>query len=1031
MKTIAKTAPLALLGVALIAAVTTLLALGPFISGKSAHGQLGITVGIDMDPLDMQLPADSANSCTGPGAGPWPAGQGTCTLGTIDRCVSVANVAGTDFKIDLFVQSLDNGWLNFNDNLNFPQGTVIEQADDVTTATVVLQAQSVGSAVINFGAATPDTVSPHSVAVSENGTAEVGAIAGATVARITMRVAPAAANGLYNLYLDGPPLGAYIDKDGSVYTLAQILDGGTGGLHVGGYGQVALGVACPGAVTNADVAIASQQVRASDCTSAPPTQIGAATPTTLCLHKSLVNNGPTTPVDVSITASATGAADCTITAAPANPTSQTGLTSTPVPVDEKFTVNCSQPSLHTFAFNNGIVVTTANVTDPNTANNSASTPLSMNVIASADAAIASQALVTPPTQININTNTQLTLRKTLHNNGTFGPVSVSIIPNATPPAGCTATASGTNPTSASLPVSVDVVVDEVWTISCSQPSTHAFSFGDTIAVTTAHVVDPTPANNTASTPFSVDVIASADAAISSQALVSPPSQINQGQNVNVTLRKTLHNNGTFGPVSVSITPSATPPAGCTANPSGTNPTSANLPVSADVVVDEAWTINCSQVGAKSFSFDNAIAVTTPHVVDPTPANNSASTPLPVTVVPPEAQADVKITSQSLLSPPAQIDASQSVDVTLRKTLHNNGPAGPVDVSITASAVAPAGCTATPGASNLTSATLPVSVAQTVDEVWTLHCTAPSTHAFTFNNAIAITTPNTNDPNTLNNSASTPLSVDVIATADAKITAQSLVNPPTQITQGQNVPVTLRKTLHNNGPFGPANVSITASAVAPTGCTATPSPSNPASASLAVSAAQTVDEAWTINCSQTGSKSFSFDNAIAVTTPHVNDPDTSNNSASTPLGVTVVPAATPTPTPTPPPGVIDYGVVHLVPPGSSFSLGRSGLHLSIYNAVVKNFGTVRDGPASLTLNVNPVNPSCHAPVVFPASSSVTLNPGSQTARLFAVLFFSCDDPSPSPDYIVTAKVSAPGDSNPANDTATATVDVRKPQGSWWW
>ena len=245
---------------------------------------------------------------------------------------------------------------------------------------------------------------------------------------------------------------------------------------------------------------------------------------------------------------------------------------------------------------------------------------------------------------------------------------------------------------------------------------------------------------------------------------------------------------------------------------------------------------------------------------------------------------MKIVGQEILTPPTQMNTSEDTQVTLRKTLHNNGPDGPVDVSIAASAVAPAGCTATPAPANPTTATLEVSVAQTVDEVWTLHCTAPSTHAFTFNNAISVTTSGATDPVPGNNSASTPLSLDVIASADAKITGQALLSPPVELTQGVNTNVTLRKTLHNNGPFGPVDVSITANGVAPAGCTATPSGTNPTSANLPTSVAQTVDEVWTLNCTETGLKSFSFDNAIAVTTAHVNDPDGANNSASTTLNV---------------------------------------------------------------------------------------------------------------------------------------------------
>jgi len=138
---------------------------------------------------------------------------------------------------------------------------------------------------------------------------------------------------------------------------------------------------------------------------------------------------------------------------------------------------------------------------------------------------------------------------------------------------------------------------------------------------------------------------------------------------------------------------------------------------------------------------------------------------------------VKIVGQEILTPPTQMDVSTNTNVTLRKTLHNNGPDGPVDVSIAASAVAPTGCTATPAGTNPTSATLAVSVAQTVDEVWTLHCTGPSTHVFTFNNAISLTTPSATDPAPGNNSASTQLNVDVIGSADAKIVSQALVSPP--------------------------------------------------------------------------------------------------------------------------------------------------------------------------------------------------------------------------------------------------------------
>ena len=853
----------------------------------------GVIVGIDMDTTDNSCPQGVA----GVGA--------NCTLGTLDaptdRCASVA--AGAQVVFDVFLEDLDtdshlgqaydlSGWPASGVDGTAPQITSV-----ISTGAPAMITSRAGAIPINFSEAVPDGDNPFTVAAADIGTAEYNPpYTHGVLERYTLDTT-GAAPGVYGMTISNLAVGRDTAADaaypfyalGGDLTIQALWDANFSPQ----YGLIAVDTACPSAVQNADVAITGQTIQAANCIDPAPASINAGVDTQLCLHKTIVNSGPTTPVDVSITAGAAGAADCTITPDPGNPTSFTGLTSTPATVDERFTVNCSQPSLHTFTFNNDIAVTTANVTDPDTGNNSASTPLSMNVVAQADVAIANQALVTPPTQINTNTDTQLTLRKTLHNNGAFGPVSVSIAPTATPPASCTATASPTNPTSANLPVSTDVTVDEVWTINCSQPSTHAFSFGDTIAITTAHVTDPNTANNTASTPFSVDVLASADAKITGQSLVSPPTEITQGQDTQVTLRKTLHDNGPFGPVGVSITNSAdaTGAPGCTATPSGTNPTSANLPVSTDVLVDEVWTLNCSTTGAKPFTFNNAIAVTTAHVTDPTPANNSASTPLNVTVVPPAVTADVKIVSQSFVTtPPTQINVSQDLPVTVRKTLHNNGPSGPVDVSITATASVPAGCTATAAPANPTSASLPVSTDVTVDETWTLHCTEPSTHSFTFNDSISPTTPGATDPNPANNSASTPLSVDVIASADVKITSQAFVTPPTQINASANTDVTLRKTLHNNGPFGPVDVSIAASATPPAGCTATPSAANPTSANLPVSSDVVVDEVWTINCTQPSTHNFSFSDAIAVTTPHVTDPTPANDSASTPLTVDVIASA---------------------------------------------------------------------------------------------------------------------------------------------
>jgi hypothetical protein len=129
--------------------------------------------------------------------------------------------------------------------------------------------------------------------------------------------------------------------------------------------------------------------------------------------------------------------------------------------------------------------------------------------------------------------------------------------------------------------------------------------------------------------------------------------------------------------------------------------------------------------------------------------------------------------------------------------------------------------------------------------------------------------------------------------------------------------------------------------------------------------------------------------------------------------------------------VDYAVTQLSPSQRSFTNPPFfGFEPVLYTVRVQNVGQTVDGPASLRLSLARVNATCPAPFVLPSQYSLTLNPGKSATRTFFVLFFSCGNPWPPVDYIATARVSAPGDTNPANDTKTGTVDVRK-RGGWWW
>ncbi|UCH87408.1 MAG: hypothetical protein JSU97_03185 [Dehalococcoidia bacterium] len=613
----------------------------------------------------------------------------------------------------------------------------------------------------------------------------------------------------------------------------------------------------------------------------PPTQIVVSQDVDVTLRKTLHNNGGYGPVDVDIAADVSAPADCFATPNPANPTSANLPLSIDVVIDEVWTIHCDEPSEHTFTFDESITISTIHVRDPIPDNNAVSTDLTVAAIALTNVKIVGQQLVDPPTEIAVSQDVDVTLRKTLHNNGNYGPVDVSIAADAAAPSDCAATPDPANPTSAYLPVSTDVVVDESWTIHCDNPSSHSFSFDNAIAITTPHVKDPLPASNAASTELTVTAIAPADVKISSQQLVDPPTEIAVSQDVDVTLRKTLHNKGNYGPVDVSIAASTSAPADCSATADPVNPTSAYLPVSTDVVVEEVWTIHCGELGDKTFRFDNAIAVTTAHVTDPDPGNNSTYSEITVTV---RSRSDLKVVDQYMEAPPVEIAPSEDAPVVLDKIIHNNGPWRPVDVLTETIVTAPPGCTVYPEVHIQQFHNVPVSANILHHEPFTIHCSELGQFTFIFEDTVEHKDPRLWDPDPDNDSATTELTVNSVSEADVKIVSASFIDPPTKVDLAVDTDITLEKVLHNDGPWDPVDIDIDATATAPTGCTVVEKDVPDSVSDVPVSVAQVVTEVWTVNCTETGLKTFVFDNAIDVATPYVSDPDPDNNSSHKLLSV---------------------------------------------------------------------------------------------------------------------------------------------------
>ncbi len=252
-----------------------------------------------------------------------------------------------------------------------------------------------------------------------------------------------------------------------------------------------------------------------------------------------------------------------------------------------------------------------------------------------------------------------------------------------------------------------------------------------------------------------------------------------------------------------------------------------------------------------------------------------------------AGTDVKITSQIVTSPPGAT-AGQPFNIRVDKVLHNNGQASPVTVSITPVISGPPDCTIVPVGGNPTSAVLTLSVPVPVTENFTVTCTNASSHIFTINNCIAITTAGVTDSNPSNNCAAQVQPVVVIgASSDVKVTG-SVLSAPATASIGVPFPVSATVTLHNNGPFGPVNVDTILTLNLPGDCTTTSAnPQTVQNTSLLVSVPVNIGGSWSVTCTDPSAHSFGGTATATIDLLHVSDPLPSNGNPNFPLAVTNV------------------------------------------------------------------------------------------------------------------------------------------------
>jgi hypothetical protein len=610
MKSSRRVLMLSALGAVLVAGAIVLALWSTGDAGRPARANGLMTVGFDMDT--------TGNSCPG-------TGLADCTLGTIDTCVAVPT-GGAPITIDTFIDGLASGetYVAFQyvlqEATDQPVGTLTAYTHQNNLINLVYQALP-QSGLIDASGATPAPVPGWSAVVSDlfGGVETNPPFTRGVMSRLEIDTT-GTADGIYtlqfgNLIVGNESANNICDPDGDgILDQCTVQDG-----------LIAIGQACP---TFADVKITSQAL------ATPPAQMDIDTPTDFTLHKILHNNGPETPVDVSILTAVDKPADCTITGG-SGPDTETLPVSVDVPVDEVIQLSCSQPSTHDFTFTNNIDITTPDVIDPNVANNSASTPLTVNVLADADVQVTG-VTVNAPASENATVQFQVSAQVDATNNGPYGPVNASVTStlDLTGASGCTT--SSVNPQVNNVSLGTNSVTP-TWNVTCTTTGLKTFDVDASVDFTITHVSDPTPGNNTGTGSDQTDITApptTADVQILSwvfpdeMPVAGSQVRVVPGVNENITSTETLDNNdGTYpgANLDVDLTVTENPGANCSATPDAGNPTTQTIPKNGTDVVDTlTWNVGLTGAPSCTIDFGKTVTITTAGVTDTDLTDNTAS-----------------------------------------------------------------------------------------------------------------------------------------------------------------------------------------------------------------------------------------------------------------------------------------------------------------------------------------------------------------------------------------------------------------------
>ena len=434
-------------------------------------------------------------------------------------------------------------------------------------------------------------------------------------------------------------------------------------------------------------------------------------------------------------------------------------------------------------------------------------------------------------------------------------------------------------------------IDQVtYSVHCSQRSTHSFEIQvDAVPLPPVMEEDVENLPNVEKNFPVVTVWDVVDVKKSIDSVVASTPTPTAGVPFTLTVSQTIHNNGPTDNVAfrddlqlIGL------PGDCTTN-LNSSILIADALISTAVNFVEVFTINCSDPSNHTFNFANDLTVDEFHVRDTNDLNNHDTGTVSVAVV---GDADLQITL-IIGGLPANVDVSTDYPITITANVFNNGPMNVTDADINVSAlVSPAGdCTlSSSAAANLNT---PINAGNNAAAVITadLHCTQQSNHLLETDATVVVN--DVHVTNTGEGADSLDQAFVSLALADAKITSSVNVDDRPGI-GGQEVVivppgpinVTLDETIHNNGPQGPVDVTITRAAAgsdtdADTVDDCSASAVSPANDTLEVSIAKNLQSLVSLQWDDVKKPPYScvvtIDQSIAIDTLHVSDTDAGNDS----------------------------------------------------------------------------------------------------------------------------------------------------------